>query len=637
MITVMIPYSVETGNDFLHQWRALKNIFKLMVIPQWRTILSLLIFLTVFHMHVAAQQKTDSTIIEKVNANKTIKKLTKLISRTPEVDKPLLEKSENSYLIHAGKIIRKIEIKRIGFETSVLDTTQAVKSFFIKTANKLHANTRESVIRNNLFVREGKPLNPYRLADNERSLRNLDFMLDARIYIKRISKNSDSVDILVVTRDVFAYGGSVGAQLPSLYRAGIKNINVGGLGQRMDFKQVLDHNRTPYYGFEGLYQMTNVKGSFIDATIAYTKLNTGVSIGNENERAIYFKLNRELYQPFTRFAGAIELSDNLSRNVYTEPDSTFIQYHYKIQDYWLGYSFGYKKLPNNLKENRNRKFIAVRGFQQYFINPTYTLLTEPDNFAYRNRAALLGQLTFFRQDFYKTQYVLGFGRTEDIPYGYRISFTTGVERELGNERPYAGSEFYYNKVLVSGTILSYSVKMGAYWSDGHLEDQLVSLEFTRYSKIQRLGRMIMRHQYEAGYAVLFNQAVKRGFNIRDANGLIGFRPDSLVGLQRITLSEETILFTPWKFMGFNLAAIARIDAALIKIGPGLFRSRNFFTGISLGLRVRNENLIFNTIEARAFYYPVTVEDLGHFRLTLTSNFRIKYPTNLVNKPSTAFP
>jgi hypothetical protein len=151
-----------------------------------------------------------------------------------------------------------------------------------------------------------------------------------------------------------------------------------------------------------------------------------------------------------------------------------------------------------------------------------------------------------------------------------------------------------------------------------------------------MGKMIIRHQYEVGYAVLFNQHIKRGFNIRDANGLIGFRPDSLIGLQRIRLSGETTLFTPWKFLGFRMAPVARIDMALIKVGPGLFRSRNFFSGVSLGLRARNENLIFNTIEARAFYYPVTVEDIGHFRFSLTSNFRIKYPTNLVNKPATVF-
>ena len=598
----------------------------------------LFILLTGINTPGFSRQKKDSTLVEKVNSNKTVKKLTKLVTRKPEGDpSPFHIKSEEAYLQYEGKIIRRIIVKRIGFESTVLDTARHVKTFISNTANKLHTDTRESVIRNNLFIKEGKPLNPYRVADNERTLRDLDFIMDARIYVKPISKKSDSVDLLVITRDVFSYGGSVSAKLPTVYSVGIKNVNLNGQGQRVEFKQVFDTDRTPKYGYAALYRMNNIKGSFVDATVAYTKLNSGVSIGNENERSVYFKLSRELYQPFTRFAGSIELSDNLSRNVYSEPDSTFIQYHYKVQDYWLGYSFGYKKLPNSLKENRNRKFIALRGVEQHFINPTYTELTEPDAFAYRNRVAILAQLTFFRQDFYKTQYVLGFGRTEDIPYGYRLSFTTGWEKEMGIQRPYLGSELFYNKVLRGGTILTYVVKLGTYWQDGQLEDDLLSLNFTQYSKIHRIGKMIIRHQYEAGYAILFNQIVKRGFTIRDRNGIVGFMPDSLVGPQRMTLGTETSVFTPWKFLGFRMAIIPRVDLALIKVSTGLFRSRNFFSGFSLGLRVRNENLIFNTVEARVFYYPTIVEDLGHFRFTIRSNIKIKYPTNLVNKPATVFP
>ncbi len=576
-------------------------------------------------------------MVQKVNANKTVKKLLGFITREPETDPvPFHIKSEAAYLPYEGKIIRKIVIRRIGFERTVLDTTRVAKGFISDVANKLHSDTRESVIRNNLFVREGKPLNPYRLADNERTLRYLDFMMDVRIYVKSISTQSDSVDLLVVTRDVFSWGGSVSAKFSGVYRLGIKNVNVFGQGHRVEFRQVYDHDRIPRYGYEALYRLNNIKGSFIDATVAYTKLNHGISIGNEHERAFYFNLSRELYQPFTRFAGAVELSDNLSRNVYSIPDTIFIPYHYRIQDYWLGYSFGYKKLPDNLKENRNRKFIALRVVEQRFTDSSYPRLTEPDGFAYRDRVGLLAQLTFFRQDFYKTQYVLGFGRTEDIPYGYRISFTGGLESELGNDRPYAGSELYYNKVLASGTILTYRAKIGTYWHTKRAEDALLSVDFSRYSKIQRMGRMVLRHQYEGGYAVLFNQTAKRGFTINDDNGITGFRPDSLVGRQRVTLSEETTLFTPWKFLGFRLAPIARIDLALLKVGTGLFRSRNFFSGLSLGLRARNENLIFNTIEARVIYYPTTVDDIGHSRFMFKSRYTIKYPTNLVNKPATVF-
>jgi len=149
--------------------------------------------------------------------------------------------------------------------------------------------------------------------------------------------------------------------------------------------------------------------------------------------------------------------------------------------------------------------------------------------------------------------------------------------------------------------------------------------------------MILRHQFESGYAILFNQNIKRGIDIRDLNGIAGFMTDSLVGLQRFTISQEATLFMPWKVLGFRIAPTARLELALIQRTGPLLNGRNFFSGFSLGVRARNENLIFNTVEARLFYYHKTVEGIDHFKVTVISNFRIRYPSNLVNKPSTLFP
>ena len=254
----------------------LKNLLQPKVIHIKAACLLIFIFLG-FAVDCFCQQKPDSVHnsawIIKVDSNKNVKKLMKFISREPKADpSPFNEKSEDAFLVYEGKIVRRIAVQHLGFENTVLDTAGNIKNFITRSANKLHVNTREFVIRNYLFVKEGKP--------------------------------------------------------------------------------------------------------------------------------------------------------------YSEPDSTFAQYRYQTQDYWIGYSFGNRNSPKNLKENRNRKFIAVRAYEQYFLNSTNINLTEPDRYAYRNKGFLLAQLTFFRQDFYKTQYVVGFGRTEDIPYGYRISVTTGWEKEL---------------------------------------------------------------------------------------------------------------------------------------------------------------------------------------------------------------
>src|SRR6185369_3555854 len=173
-----------------------------------------LLLLTLPCSNIVLAQVKDSTHLPKwmraMKANKNSNNLLQAISREPEVDpSPFLVKSEDAYLKYEGKIIRRIVLKRMGFDKLVVDTARNLQSAMARTANRLHTNSREFTIRNNLFIREGNPLNPYRLADNERLLRNLDFMMDARIFVRPIRNNPDSVDLVVVTRDVFSLGGSL--------------------------------------------------------------------------------------------------------------------------------------------------------------------------------------------------------------------------------------------------------------------------------------------------------------------------------------------------------------------------------------------------------------------------------------------
>ena len=65
------------------------------------------------------------------------------------------------------------------------------------------------VIRNNLFFREHEKIHPYLFADNERHLRDQVYIQDARILIDSIAGSPDSVDVIVITKDVFPFGANV--------------------------------------------------------------------------------------------------------------------------------------------------------------------------------------------------------------------------------------------------------------------------------------------------------------------------------------------------------------------------------------------------------------------------------------------
>ncbi|MFN8341340.1 MAG: hypothetical protein U0V64_06710 [Cyclobacteriaceae bacterium] len=582
-----------------------------------------------------AQQQTDSTL--QVKKSRIVRSFMGMISHEEgEAPDPINMRSEDLYRPYEGAIVRRIIIQHLGFERILTDTTQRFQTLIAQVANGLHADTRNFAIRQNLFVKEGRPLDAYGVADNERTLRTLPFVMDARIYVKSIPYTTDSVDLVVVTRDVFSIGASFEPDLPNRYQFSLEDNNLMGMGQRIRYGGLVQTNRNPHWGHELFYQKTNLMGSFVDATVGFTQTNSGPSIGRENETSYYLRLNRTLYHPLVRWAGGVEVSNNFSTNVFMKPDTAFAHYRYNLQDYWAGYSFGHSRHPGDLRQDRTRNFIAVRGFQQFFYHTPDIELKGPDKFIYRTRVALLGQLTFFRQDYYKTQYVVGFGRTEDIPYGYRFSLTAGWEKELDIARPYAGAELYYNKVYRNGAIWTYTAKLATYHHEGGLQDGLLSAGLKRYSRLYTIGRMKARHQSETSVAALFNQRLKPGLDIRDGNGITAFRPDSLSGTRKITLSEEAVLFTYWKVLGFHLAPIIRVDLALINHTLPSVSTDNLYAGFSAGLRARNENLIFNTVEARVFYFPKVTERLSPVSFQFTTNLLIRYPTNLVSRPATVF-
>ncbi|MEO6684024.1 MAG: hypothetical protein ABIN48_14465 [Ginsengibacter sp.] len=121
------------------------------------------------------------------------------------------KRNDQHFEKYEGLIIRDIVIKRLSFGINSADTTQMRTSTFIDLANQVHHLTKTKVIQRNLLFKEGDPIRPFLLADNARFLRQLPYLQDADIIVKKVSSHSDSADILVVVKDVFSLGGAIGS------------------------------------------------------------------------------------------------------------------------------------------------------------------------------------------------------------------------------------------------------------------------------------------------------------------------------------------------------------------------------------------------------------------------------------------
>lgn len=564
-------------------------------------------------------------IINNIKDSKLSKQILKSITRKQPDDPTVAIKSEAAFLPYDGKIIRDIIIRHMDFQRTVYDTTRNIKNILARLGNRLHSTSKDWLIRDNLFIRENKPVNPYKLADNERYLRDLDFLLDAKFYIIPVADTQDSVDIVVLTRDVFSLGGTFNPANPSKTKIQLFDANLAGWGQRVQFNSVVEPDRDPNFNYEFLYRKNSIGGSLINGMVGYTQLNTGSSYGEEDEKAYYVRFDRPLVSPYTRYAGGIELSQNWSENFFHVSDSLFRDYRYRISDIWLGYNIG-----ANSNYDRSRHFIAVRAFDQHFTRMPW----QPEERArqiYQDQSFILASATFFKQDFYTARYIYGFGRTEDVPYGHNVSAIFGWTEQGGIRRPYVGMNAEASFVSRIGEFYNAGLRAGAFTNHG-LEDATILLSGSMTSRLIPQGRFLLRQSFQVDYTRVYRQRTALPLDINNEFGIQYFRADSLRGTERFHIQSQTLAFTPWQLLGFRFAPFAFGEMAVLAgNGETIFREKPFF-GFGGGIRTRNENLIFGTVELRFIYYPRTTEDISSFNVRVSTNLRIKYSAGFVHPP-----
>lgn len=120
------------------------------------------------------------------------------------------------------------------------------RGWLYRTANKLHIETRERIIRRELLFAEGDPADPDVLYESERNLRRLSFLHD-NTRIVTVPRDDGRVDVVVRTRDVWTTRPSV-----SLRREGNETTgrfsfiedNFMGFGKRLgaSFRKDLDRS-----------------------------------------------------------------------------------------------------------------------------------------------------------------------------------------------------------------------------------------------------------------------------------------------------------------------------------------------------------------------------------------------------------
>ncbi|MDP4130092.1 MAG: hypothetical protein Q8918_05835 [Bacteroidota bacterium] len=542
-------------------------------------------------------------ITDREQRDSLLSQLSKQNERPPVADSVIWKNRQNTFSAYGGKHIRYIYFNQLKVFGTQIEDTMVASNKLIRFANRLHYNTRTWALRQALFFKEGDTINAYKMVDNERYLRSLPFIQDARMYVINSYQKGDSVDLVVVTKDLYEYGGSLANISASRASATIFNTNLLGAAQRLYVGFKWDEPYSPQSRTGIGYTKYNLGGTFTDVALGYSVLNdrpttdTGVY-----ERSTYFTLNRPLYSSWAKLTGGLTLSKNTSINIFNLPDSLYRNYQYSIVDMWAGYNFRNQFKGTGYNSQKPNIAVELRRYTMDFtVRPSQDTLRLNPN--YNNHQYLLGKFVLFHQEFFKTNYFFGFGRTEDIPLGYNASASFGQDEWVGRIRTYTALEG--QKYWLAGkNLISTNVGFGSFWYNHRSEDAVLHIQGDYYSNLFWLKDPKLREFLHADYLICFNPVLYKPVNINREQGLLGYRYTLFNNYQRLNLSAQTNYYSPLNVYGFKFNFYVQIQASLLaKETESILRSP-FYSGYTIGCQIRNENLSFNTLQISASYQPL---------------------------------
>ncbi len=538
------------------------------------------------------------------------------------------------YKRYQGKIIRTITVQAVGFNYEMNDDQPIKKNFFVRVADALHTNTLPSVIRKNLFFSEGQRFYPLLVADNERFLREQTFLRDAMIEAFPSPVGRDSVDIVILTRDVFSIGGKVSISNTEKLDFEIKEENLAGSGNKFSLFGFYDGLRVPGFGYGAEYIKRNIRGTFLNWTTGFNTFNEAFNSGRDEELRAYSRLEKPMASRYTAITGALELSYNQTTNGYVSDSlySTDFRYKFVNADVWTGYNFGYKKGKIKDSENRLRHFVALRGFFNWFykVPDKYQDLY---NYNYADINGFLVSYNLYRQNFYRTNFVYGFGRNEDVPEGISASVIGGFTNKQGIRRAYYGLELDASKFNKNSALYSYTAKVGGFMKDSRWQDVDVLLGVDHFTKLKALSPFwYNRMFFSLSYTRQINPFLNVPLFLEAEHGLPYYRNGVIEGRARTTARFESAFFYMRRYLGFRFAPFVFTDLCLLQPYNEPLKNSNGYSAVGGGIRTRNENLVFGTIELRGFFFPRITDGAKNWKVEMTTKLRFKYSSSFIRRP-----
>jgi len=499
------------------------------------------------------------------------------------------------------KTIGTISIRSLKvFGPNFDDTLKTTNIWIEKAANKLHSRSNLYVIRKNLWIKEGQKVDPNLMMDNERLLRSLPYLKDVRIILTPRPSNNDLVDVLILTQDIFSFGVTGGIGNIKNGEVGIYDKNILGVGHEVGINIVGHTDRSPHIGFESYYSINNIMGNFINFSAGYA--NTYL------HQELFVSLQRDFLRPQSVYAGGLAaLRSFRTDRVYLNSNVTTNELlNYIYLDGWYG-----RRLKLGINSNDSRFQMTLSGRIRYTHFYDRPLPDINNNQYFTNSKFYLGSLSFSHRSYVRDYLVYSYGITEDIPKGYLCELVFGFDHNEFNDRWYSHVFLSTGNLFKNKPFYLYtSLGVGSFFNQSNTEQGMADLKVDFISQLFNVWNVKARQFIKLNYTIGFNRFEIENLLLLNNNGIRGFGSRIGKGKQRLSLNVENVFFRKKSILNFQSALFSFFDIGIVGPAEQSIFKQSYYAGLGVGLRIRNENLVFKTIQIRLAYYPNHPSDVN---------------------------
>lgn len=491
----------------------------------------------------------------------------------------------NGKVVDEVGILRRFNGKTISEITLISDDVFPDKSNWIRAfVNGMHVRTLPGTITRDLLFRVGDPFDASTAVTSNQIIQDRTYIAESRLSVALDPADTTQVIVAVHTRDNWTIGlnGEIRRDRREA-TAYLFDDNFLGTGHRYGLKTNFNYTNWAYGGNIFDFMNTNVLGTFYDVSFKAGR--------NFDDSFLDVNLSKPFIRTSDYQAGASYVNNKLSTYKIFEPnEKRFGKVRFHASDVWGGVSQYVRPL-------RSSFYSAWRyGTTRFTIRPDNTdAVTNP---AFHNFDELLVGVGIYRERFYLSSMIYGYGFQEYIASGQRIELMGGYSwQEFGNYW-YGGLTLSKGGFITGFGYLRGDATIGSYIDGGRLWRSAMNLQARWFSNLLNARRTHLRQFITLRYTQGWNKGVSAG-------ALIIFNEETrpvtfnryAAGSSRLVMNTETVVFTPLEPLGFHIAMFGFFDSGLIGTNNNPFRN-DFYGTFGLGIRLKNDRLIFNAIQLR---------------------------------------